>query len=83
MPEPSPEEVDEACRKLQEFLDKPMTPREGKLIARFDQMRAECREDPDKREAVVATFMEEGWGSREDAEAWLDGDDDAEDTEEG
>ena len=81
MSEPTPEEVDEACRKLQEMLDRPMTPREGKLIARFDQIRAECGEDQRKREAVIETFVNEGWGNREDAEEWFDGDDDAEDSE--
>lgn len=71
MSEPTPEEVARACEALRAVLNKPMTGREARVISAFDQIRAECRDDPMKREAVVRELMERG-ATREEAEAWID-----------
>lgn len=69
--EPSDEDIQKACEQLKNQLDKPMSSQEAKIISSFDQIRAECRDDPEKREAVIQAWVDQG-ATREDAEEWVD-----------
>lgn len=62
------DKLDEAIKHLEAAL-KP-TAAEMKLVSHWDQIKAECRDDSEKRERVIQVLINNG-STREEAEEWL------------
>jgi uncharacterized protein YeeX (DUF496 family) len=68
----TPEELDEAINALQEHLNQPMTPQEGRLMAVQDQQGAALRDmDSEDRDRVVQYLTENTELSQEEAQDWV------------
>lgn len=67
--EPSERELESAIEDLTRALK--WTPAQMRLLAKFDQIRAACRDDPEQRARVIKIFVDEGC-ELVDIEEWLD-----------